>query len=207
MTLRTNIMTTKQEPNRFTGEAVQHIEEINIQLSDHKRAEGRLIESHGQLEQAKSDVDLILSDVNADAMDCAERLVIGDAMVKVLERRLALNQNSVADRLVSLARAVDGAAAFTMGASGYLARAIRQQKIAKIALELNVNPGKVDPKNIVIDRHPKALAAEGLSSTSRLGQFGNFDSIGANQALQHGERVLPKLQKLAEFEFADANGL
>lgn len=198
-------MTTIQEPNRFTGGALQHIEEINIQLSDYKRAEERLIESQGQLDQAKSDVDLILSDLNADAMDCAERLVIGDAMVKVLECRLALNQNSVADRLVSLARAVDGAEAFTMGASGYLARAIRQQKIAEIAQELNVNPGKVDPKIIVINRHPKALAAEALASSSRLGQLGNFDTIGATQALQHAERVLSKLQKLAEFEFSDAH--
>jgi hypothetical protein len=135
-------MTTKQEANRFTGEALRHIEEINTQLSDYKRAEERLIESQGQLEQAKSDVDAILSDINADAMDCAERLVIGGAMVKVLEHRLALNQKSVADRLVSLARAVDGAEGFTMGASDYMARAIRQQKIAEIAQELNVNPGK-----------------------------------------------------------------
>ena len=200
-------MTTKQEANRFTGEALRHIEEINTQLSDYKRAEERLIESQGQLEQAKSDVDPILSDINADAMDCAERLVISGAMVKVLEHRLALNQKSVADRLVSLASTLDGAEGFTMGASGYMARTIRQKKIAEIALELNVNPGKVDTQNIVIKRHPKAFAAEALASTSRLGQFGDFDTTGATQALQHAERVLPKLQKLAEFEFADVNGV
>jgi len=150
---------------------------------------------------------VILDETGAEPLDCAERLVKGDAMVKVLEHRVALNQNSIADRLVSLARAVDGAEGFTMGASGYMARAIRQRKIAEIAQELNVNPGKVDSKNIVIDRHPKALAAEGLSSTSRLGQFSSFDTIGATQALQHAERVLVKLQKLAEFEFADVNGV
>jgi hypothetical protein len=198
-------MTTKKEPNRFTVDALRHIEEINTQLSDYKTAEERLFESQGRLEQAMSDVDAILSDIDADAMDCAERLVIGGAMVKVREHRLALNQNSIADKLVSLATTVDAAQGFTMGASGYMARAIRQQKIGEIALELNVNPGKVDPKNIVIDRHPKALAAEALASTSRLGQFGNFDTVGATQALQHAERVLVKLQKLAEFEFADAN--
>lgn len=146
------------------------------------------------MEQAKSDVDAILSDINADAMDCAERLVIGGTMVKVLEHRLAPNENSVADRLVSLARTVDSAEGFAMGTSSYMARAIRQQKIAEIAQESNVNPGKVDPKDIVIKRHPKALAAEALASTSRLGQFGNFDAVGATQALQHAERVLVKLR-------------
>jgi hypothetical protein len=195
----------KQEPNRFAGEAFRHIEEINTHLSDYKRAEERLIESQGQLEQAKSDVDVILSDINADAMDCAESLVIGGAMVKVLEHRSTLNQNSVADSLVSLVKAVDAAEGFTMGASGYMARAIRQQKIAEIAQELNVNPGKVDPKNIVINRHPKALAAEGLASTSRLGQSGDLSTVAANEVLSHANRVLPKLQKLAEFEFADGN--
>ena len=198
-------MTTKQKRNRFNGEALRHIAEINTQVSDYKSAEQRLIESQGQLEQAQSDVDAILSDINADAMDCAERLVIGGAMVKVLEHRLALNQNGAADRLVSLASAVDGAEGFTMGASGYMARAIRQQKIVEIAQELNVNPGKVDPKNIVINRHPKALAAEGLASTSRLGQSGDLSTVAATEALNHAARVLPKLQKLAEFEFADAN--
>jgi hypothetical protein len=92
-----------------------------------------------------------------------------------------------------------------VGVSGYLARAIRQQKIAEIALELNVNPGKVDPKNILINRHPKALAAESLASTSRLGQSGDLSTFAAAEALNHAARVLPKLQKLAEFEFADAN--
>jgi hypothetical protein len=38
--------------------------------------------------------------------------------------------------------------------------------------------------------HPKVLAAEALASTSRLGQFGDLDTIGAAQALQHAERVL-----------------
>jgi hypothetical protein len=198
-------MTTKQQRNRFAGEALQHIEEINIQLSDYKRTEERLIDSQGQFEQAKSDVDVILSDVNAEAMDCAERLVISSAIVKVLEHRLALNQNSIADRLVSLARTVDSAEGFTMGASGHLARAIRQRKIAEIAQELNVNPGKVDSKNIVIDRHPRALAAEALASTSRLGQSGDLSTVAATEALNHAARVLLKLQKIAEFEFADAN--
>jgi len=181
------------------------MDEINTQLSDYKSAEERFTELQKQLEQAKSDVDTILSDINVDAIDCAERLVIGSAMVKVLEHRLALNQNTVADRLVLLARTVDSAEAFTMGASGYMARGIRQQKTAEIAQELNVNPGKVDPKNILINRHPKALAAEALTSTTRLGQFGNFDTIGATQALQHAERALPKLQKLADFDFADTD--
>jgi hypothetical protein len=52
-----------------------------------------------------------------------------------------------------------------------MARAIRQQKIAEIAKELGVNPGKIDAKDIVIARNPKALAAESLASTSRLGNF------------------------------------
>jgi hypothetical protein len=198
-------MTTKKEPNRFTVDALRHIEEINTQLSDYKTAEERLIESQGRLEQAMSDVDAILSDIDADAMDCAERLVIGGAMVKVREHRLALNQNSIADKLVSLATTVDAAQGFTMGVSSYIARGIRQQKVAEIAQELNVNPGKVDPKNIVIDRHPKALAAESLASTGRLGQSGDLTKIAAAGALNHAARVLPKLQKLAEFEFADAN--
>jgi hypothetical protein len=196
-------MITAKEPNRFAGEAWKHIEEINTQLSEYKSAEESLTELQRQLEQAKSDVDAILNETDAEPLDCA----ISGAIVKVLEYRLALNQNSVADRLVSLAITVDSAEGFAMGASGFMARGIRQQKIAEIAQELNVNPGKVDPKNIVINRHPKALAAEALASTSRLGQFGNFDTIGATQALQHAERVLPKLQKLAEFEFVDANGV
>jgi hypothetical protein len=54
---------------------------------------------------------------------------------------------------------------------GYMARAIRQQKIAEIAKELGVNPGKIDAKDIVIARNLKALAAESLASTSRLGNF------------------------------------
>jgi hypothetical protein len=198
-------MTKTKEPNRFANEALRHIAEINNLVSDYKSTEQHLIESKKQLEKAKSDVDAILSETDADAMDCAERLVIGGAMVKVLEHRLALNENNVADRLVSLARTVDGAEAFMVGVSGYLARAIRQQKIAEIALELNVNPGKVDPKNILINRHPKALAAESLASTSRLGQSGDLSTFAAAEALNHAARVLPKLQKLAEFEFADAN--
>src|SRR5258708_3323699 len=145
-------MTTRQEPNRFTDEALGHFEEINTQLFGYKIAEERRIQSQEQLEQAKSDVDVILSDINAPAMDCAERLVTGGAMVKVLEHRLAFEQKSVADKLVSLARTVDSAEGFTMGASGFMARAIRQQKIAEIAQELNVNPGKVDPKNILVNR-------------------------------------------------------
>lgn len=194
-------MITKKEPNRFTGEALRHIEEINNLISDYKSTEQHFTESQKQLEKAKADVDVILNETDAEPLDCAERLVMGDAMVKVFEHRLALNQNSVVDRLVSLASAVDGGEGFAMGASGYMARAIRQRKIAEIAQELSVNPGKVDTQNIVIKRHPKALAAEALASTSRLGQFGNFDTIGATQALQHAERVLLKLQKLAEFEF------
>jgi hypothetical protein len=136
-------------------------------------------------------------------MDCAERLVIGGAMVKVLEHRLALNQNGVAESLVSLARTVDGAEGFTMGASGYMARAIRQQKIAEIAQDLNVNPGKVDPQDIVIRRHPKAVAVEALASTGRLGQFGDFDAIGAIQVLQHAERVLVKLRDISNVVFEE----
>ncbi len=198
-------MTTRQEPNRFTDEALGHFEEINTQLFGYKIAEERRIQSQEQLEQAKSDVDVILSDINAPAMDCAERLVTGGVMVKVLEHRLAFEQKSVADKLVSLARTVDSAEGFTMGASGFMARAIRQQKIAEIAQELNVNPGKVDPKNILVNRHPKALAAESLASTSRLGQSGNLSTVAGTEALNHAARVLPKLQKLAEFEFADAN--
>ena len=196
-------MTTKIEPNRFASEALRHIEEINTQLSNYKSAEEHFTESKKQLEQAKSDIDAILGETDVQPLDCAERLVISSAMVKVLEHRSAFNQNSVADRLVSLARVVDGAEGFTMGVSSYIARTIRQQKIAEIARELNVNPGKIDPKNIVIERHPKALTAEALASTSRLGQVGNFDATGATQALQHVERVLPKLQKLAEFEFVE----
>jgi hypothetical protein len=181
------------------------MDKINNQLSDYKSAEERFTELQKQLEQAKSDVDTILSDINVDAIDCAERLVFGGAIVTVLEHRLALNENHVADRLVSLARTVDGAEVFAMGASGYMARAIRQQKIAEIALELNVNPGKVDTQNIVIKRHPKALAAEALASTSRLGQFGDLSSITAAEVLNHANRVLPKLQKLADFDFGDTN--
>jgi hypothetical protein len=150
-------MTTKQERNRFTGEALRHIDEINNLISDYKSTERHFTESQKQLEKAKADVEVILSETDAEPLDCAERLVISSAMVKVLEYRVALKQSSIADTLVSLARAVDGAEGFTMGASGHMARAIRQRKIAEIAQELNVNPGKVDSKNIVIDRHPRAL--------------------------------------------------
>jgi hypothetical protein len=78
-------------------------DDVSTQLSDYKSAEERFTELQRQLEQAGSDVDANLSDINADAMDRAERLVISGAVVKVLEHRLALNQNSIADNLVSLA--------------------------------------------------------------------------------------------------------
>ena len=178
-------------------------DDVSTQLSDYKSAEERFTELQRQLEQAGSDVDANLSDINADAMDCAERLVIGGAVVKVLEHRLALNQNSIADSLVSLATTVDAAEGFTIGASGYMARVIRKQKITEIARELNVNPGKVDPKDIVIKRHPKALVAESLASTSRLGQFWDFNALGAAHVLQHAERVLPKLRDISTFVFEE----
>lgn len=194
-------MTKTKEPNRFAGEALRYIAEVNIQVSDYKSAEEAFAELRGQLEQAKSDVDAILSDINADAMDCAERLVIGGAMVKVREHRLALNQNSIADKLVLLATTVDAAQGFTMGASGYMARVIRKQKIVEIAQELDVNPGKIDPNDIMIKRHAKALAAEALASTSRLGQFGDLSTVAANEALNHANRVLSKLRDISNFVF------
>jgi|GraSoi2013_100cm_1033763.scaffolds.fasta_scaffold75320_2 hypothetical protein len=46
-------MTTKKEPNRFPGEALRHIEEINNLISDYKSTEQHFTESQKQLEKQK----------------------------------------------------------------------------------------------------------------------------------------------------------
>jgi hypothetical protein len=198
-------MTTKAEAkNRFSDQALEHITTIEAATERYNGAKLRYAKSKEQLENAKAEVALILNDRDAEIADCVERLVLTDARVRILEHRLSADaDNSAGIALVELATAVDQAEGFTLGASGYLARTIRQQKIQEIAQELGVNPAKVSSSEMVVAKHPRAVAAEALGLASRLSHFIDLDRISEVSALQHAKSVLLKLRKLADFEFEE----
>jgi hypothetical protein len=198
-------MTTKvQTKNRFTDEALGHVDSIEESLARYETAKKRDIEFKAELEGAKLEVDAILNDRDAQIADCVQRLVLTDARVRILEHRLSAGaDNSAGAALVELAAAVDQAEGFTVGASGYIARTIRQRKIREIARELGVNPAKVSSSEMVVAKHPRAVAAEALGVTSRLSHFVDLDRISEMSVLQHVNSVLLKLRKLADFEFEE----
>ena len=196
-------MTTKvQTKNRFSDEALLRVGSIEDAIARYETVKKRDNELKAELEGAKLEVDATLNDCDAEIADCVERLVFTDATVRILEHRLSADaDNNTKTALVELATAVDQAEGFTDGASGYLARKIRQQKIQEIAQELGVNPAKVSSSEMVVAKHPKAVAAEALGSTSRLSHFIDLDRISEVSVLQHAKSVLLKLRKLADFEF------
>ena len=200
-----DIMTTKvQTKNRFSDEALLHVAAIEQAVARYETAKKRDNELKAKLDGAKLQVDAILNDRDAEIADCVERLVLSDARVRILEHRLSTGAgNSAGTALVELATAVDQAEGFTLGASGYLARTIRQQKIQEIAQELGVNPAKVSSSEMVVAKHPRAVAAEALGLASRLSHFIDLDRISEVSALQHAKSVLLKLRKLADFEFEE----
>jgi hypothetical protein len=88
------------------------------------------------------------------------------------------------------------------GASNYIAKNIREQKIQEIALELNLPPGQISADEITVRLHPKAVSAERLA-VNRLSQSAELEKISEVTALQHAAGVLLKLRQLADFEFED----
>jgi hypothetical protein len=200
-------MTTKvQTKNRFSDEALLHVASIEEAVARYETAKKRDNELKAELEAAKLKVDAILNDRDAGIMDCVERLVLTDPRVRILEHRLSAGaDNSAGTALVELATAVDQAEGFTVGTSGYIARTIRQLKIREIAQELGLNPAKVSSSEIVVAKHPRAVAAEALGSTSRLSHFIDLDRISEVSALQHAKSVLVKLRRLADFEFEETS--
>jgi hypothetical protein len=196
-------MSTKSEKNRFTTDTLSHITTIEAATEAYNHAKRVDSESRQQLECAKTDVKSIFNDRDADLVDCIERLVVADAKVRLLEHRLSAGaDNSVTDRLLELAGAVDEAQGFVSGASNYISRVIRERKIKEIAAELDLPPGKISADEITVRLHPKAVSAERLA-VNRLSQSGDLEKLSEATVLQHVAGVLLKLRRLAVFEFED----
>jgi hypothetical protein len=197
-------MTTKrEEKNRFTNQALQHTAEIEAARTEYETAKKRDAESKAQLESTKLQVASILSDREADLTVSIEGLVVAEARVKILEHRLSAGaDNSISDRLLELAAAVDEAQGFVSGAANHIAKTIRERKIREIALEVDLPPGKISADEITVRLHPKAVAAERLA-VNRISQSAELEKLSEVAILQHAAGVLLKLRKLVDFEFED----
>jgi len=194
---------TVQTKNRFTDEALLHAAAIETASAEYEIAKKRDAESKAQLERAKLEAASLLNDRDADLATCIEGLVVADARVKILEHRLSAGaDNGVSERLLELAASVDEAQGFVSGASNYIAKNIREQKIQEIALELNLPPGQISADEITVRLHPKAVSAERLA-VNRISQSAELEKISEVTALQHAAGVLLKLRQLADFEFED----
>jgi hypothetical protein len=145
-------MSKKSNPtNRFTEEYLQYIEEIVSLQSAYEDEKQRDTESQKLFTQAEANVAEILNDRDSDLSLVAEKLVLAQAKRDVLKHRLSSGgNNNAAATFVELANAVDQAAGFTTGASGYLARTIRQRKVKEMAAELDLPPGKISADEITV---------------------------------------------------------
>jgi hypothetical protein len=162
-------MTTKVQKNRFTTGALERIATIEAVTEAYNTAKQRDIESREQLESAKAEVHSILKDRDADLTACIESLVVADAKVRLLEQRLSDGaDNSVTDRLLELAAAVDETQGFVSGASNYIAKTIRERKIQEIALELDLPPRKISADEIIVRLHPRTSQSSPSQQKTRV---------------------------------------
>jgi hypothetical protein len=196
-------MNTTLDKNRFTDAALQHTASIEAARTEYELAKQRDAKFKKELESAKAEVASILNNREADLTVSIEGLVVAEARVKILEHRLSAGaDNSISDRLLELAAAVDEAQGFVSGVANYIAKTIRERRIREIALEVDLPPGKISADEITVRLHRKAVAAERLA-VNRISQSADLEKISEVAVFQHTSGILLKLRRLAEFEFED----
>jgi len=172
-----------------TEEALQRVAGIESAIATYQSAKTNAAEQASHLEEAKQGENAILAEIDSDVVDAAERLLIAEAVVRVLTARADTAKPQAA--LKALGEIVVASEGFLTGASQNLHRIRLSEETERLCstVGLTINRAPVALTETA-RRHPRVVEAARIAPLSDLVRIGSYSRgiLDEGTILSHGGR-------------------